>query len=388
MEIFEDIIFVGEEDEKYLDHDDYETICESRYVDYPDVDAWFEKGWCFVEGEFRRSDTDHYDSRYWKSFRTRYRLEDFKLSKSLRRVLNKNTDLKSVIRPCRINSHQSKLYEKHYVRYGEKPYETLARKYANPSKYPTKDMELCIYKNRRLIAASFFEVAGRSIQSNSAIWDLDEPKRSLGILTVLLEMQYAIRRRKKFYYLGHYLKQNPNYQYKLRFPGLEFYDWDNDVWVDKEDADELLNQKLKRKEVLPPFDYEFLYSLFPLPARHSFPDISAMALFGSRANNSAREGSDIDVLIVTNEINQYFEDDDLLTRWGSFRYARREKWFSGETIRAFYREGNCQIEFNFVSPDWADQADSTEIKQLLNKGLRILCDKDGILEKLQNRYKS
>ena len=379
----EDIIFLEDLDEG-IDPDEYETIYESRLVFEPDVDAWWEKGWSHSAFEFTRNDSDNYDGRLWRTFRTRYRLKDFVLSKSLRRVLKKNADLKSIIRPCRITSRKQSLYEKHYARYGEKPYETLFQKYHCPGRYPTKDMELCILKNRRLVGSSFFEVSERGIQSKSAIWDIDEPQRSLGILTVLLEMQYAVRKKKEFYYLGHYLKQNPNYQYKLRFPGLEFYDWENNVWVDKKDADALIDQKLKRKEVLPPFDYEFLFTIFSQPARHTFQDMIGIALIGSRAHGTERTNSDIDLLIVTTDIAQYFENPAYVSHhWGSFRYARREKWFSGETIRAFYREENGQIEYNFVNPEWASLPANDEACRIIKDGMKILYDPQGILEKLQ-----
>lgn len=379
----EDIIFVDDGNEEYLDHNEYETIYQSRFVPEPNVDAFWEKGWCHVESEFFRDDSDRYNGRYWRSFRTRYRLKDFVLSKSLRRVLNKNKDLKFIIRPLCITPRKSALYEKHYTRYGEKPYQTLAQKYYCPGNYPTKDMELCILKNRRLVACSFFEVSEKAIQSNSAIWDLNEPKRSLGILTVLLEMQYAIRKKKDFYYLGHYLKQNPNYQYKLRFPGLEFYDWDNDCWVDKKDSGALLDQKLKRKEVLPPFNLEDLLWLLPYPTKILFPEIAGIALFGSQAHGTARPDSDIDVLIVTPDIQRHFEDDHYARCFGSFRYARREKWFSGETLRSFFREEHGQIEYNFVLPDWADLPANDEARRIVKDGIKILHDPHGILEKLQ-----
>lgn len=379
----EDIIFIADEDGKYLEHNEYETICESRLVHEPDVDAWWEKGWSHSSFEFTRNDSDNYDGRYWRSFRTRYRLKDFVLTKSLRRVLKKNADLKSIIRPCRITPRKQSLYEKHYTRYDEKPYETLFQKYRHPGRYPTKDMELCIFKNRRLVGCSFFEVSERAIQSNSAIWDIDEPQRSLGILTVLLEMQYAVRKKKEFYYLGHYLKQNPNYQYKLRFPGLEFYDWDNDVWVDKKDADALLDQKLKRKEVLPPLQLQNLFWLLPAPTQIRFPEIVGIAMFGSQIHGTARPDSDIDVLVLTPDISKHFENDSFVSGFGRFRYARREKWFSGETIRSFFREENGQIEYNFVNPEWADLPVNDEARRIIKDGMKILHDPHGILEKLQ-----
>ena len=53
----------------------------------------------------------------------------------------------------------------------------------------------------------------------------EETQRSLGILTMLLEIDFALRSGKKFYYHGYAYEGNSFYDYKKRFSGLERYDW-------------------------------------------------------------------------------------------------------------------------------------------------------------------
>ncbi|HEX8738016.1 MAG TPA: nucleotidyltransferase domain-containing protein [Pyrinomonadaceae bacterium] len=381
----ENIIFVDDTDEEYIDHDEFETIFNHRRVfEDTNIDAFLANGWCYnLDRELVRYDSESFDGRLWRTFPTRYRLKDFVLSKSLRRVLKKNADLKVHIRPLWVTRQKSALYEKHYTRYNEKLYQTLAQKYPIWKCDSEELMEVCVLKNRRVVACSIFDNFPKSIQSDSCFWDLNEPQRSLGIFTVLLEMQYAIKKKKDFYYLGHYYKQNPNFQYKLRFPGLEFYDWDNEAWVDKKDAGKLLDQRLRRMEFLPPFNYEDLCLMLALPV-YRFPEVVGVALFGSRARGTERPDSDVDVLLLTPDIEKHFENDGYITSFGRFQYARREKWFSGETIRSFYREQHGQIEFNFVTPGWADLPASDEVRRIVGNGMRILHDPQGILEKLQN----
>ena len=50
-------------------------------------------------------------------------------------------------------------------------------------------------------------------------------QRSLGIFTLLLELEYAIRNKKKFYYLGYAYEGASFYDYKKRFKGTEVFDW-------------------------------------------------------------------------------------------------------------------------------------------------------------------
>lgn len=385
-QIDEDIVFVENLDDFFIPYEEFETICNARYwTEDCDIDAYLATGWSWsLDDEFYRSDCESWTLGINRAFPTRYRLKDFALSKSLRRVLKKNRDLKTIIRPLIITPQKSALHEQHHSRYNDISFLSLQQKYPYPRRFPVKDMELCIFKNRRLVACSIFVETKKSVQSNSAFWDLNEPQRSLGILTVLLEMQYAIRKHKDFYYLGAYCKHDPNYQYKLRFPALEFYDWDNNCWVDKKDSEQIINQLLIRKEVLPPLSIKDLTYLLPAPTRILFPEIAAIALFGSHANGTARPDSDIDVLILTPNIQIHFEDDHYASCFGSFRYARREKWGSFETLRSFYREEHGQIEFNFALPDWANLPANDEARRIIKDGMKILYDPQGILEKLQN----
>lgn len=257
-----------EEDEP--DEDDYDYIVNGRRYHNPDclysiileeetsvdlhnkwedVDLYWAKGWHSGFCDFRRSNFDVYKGRYRKAFPTRYKLGEFVFTKSLRRILKKNQDLKTVIRPLRITPEKSKLHEfHHFLRYHEPPRKSLLEAYKYIVYYPSKLMELCIFKENKLVACSIFEVGNRAMVGNISFWDSKEASRSLGIFTILLEVQYALRHGMNWYYLGLYYKQNPNYQYKTRFRGLQIYDWDNERWVEFEnpEAAEILKQKLPR----------------------------------------------------------------------------------------------------------------------------------------------
>lgn len=230
------------------------TETEEKHVEVREtgeiIEAYWDKGW--VSGgfyDFHRSNYDSYKKRYYKAFPTRYNLYEFKFTKSLRRVLNKNRDLKTVIRPLRVTPQKSDLHDTYnYLRHGEMPKKSLLERYKYVSNDDSKKMELCIFKGDKLVACSFFEVGMYALYSNSAFWDLDEKARSLGTLTILLEARYALSRGLHNYYLGHFYVQNPAYHYKARFGGFQLYDWDNDRWVYFRNprVKELLKQKLPR----------------------------------------------------------------------------------------------------------------------------------------------
>jgi arginine-tRNA-protein transferase len=90
-------------------------------------------------------------------------------------------------------------------------------------------LEVCVYTREKLLAASFFAVGEISISSIYAMFALEEAARSLGIFTILIEIDFAQKRGKQFYYQGYAYEGNSFYDYKKRFYGLEKFDW-NGNW--------------------------------------------------------------------------------------------------------------------------------------------------------------
>ena len=84
---------------------------------------------------------------------------------------------------------------------------------------------------------SYFDIGGESV---SGIYAMFEPKsagRSLGIFTMLKEIEFARERGKEFYYLGYAYAGNSFYDYKKRFSGTEMFDW-NGCWLPFQEAGE------------------------------------------------------------------------------------------------------------------------------------------------------
>jgi arginyl-tRNA--protein-N-Asp/Glu arginylyltransferase len=231
-----------------------ETLEEEIFVDLQEtgefIDDYWDEGWNSGVITFHRANYDSYKGRYRKVFPTRLQLCQFALTKSLRRVLNKNRDLKTIIRPLRITQEKMRLHDlHHYARYKEMPDRPLSKAYEYIVHYPSKLTELCIFKDEKLIACSIFEIGVFSMVSRIAFWDIKEKAGSLGTLTILLEIQHALRLKLAFYYMGFYYRENPNYQYKTRFRGLELYDWDNDSWLpyERSRTKEMLLERLPRR---------------------------------------------------------------------------------------------------------------------------------------------
>jgi len=194
------------------------------------IDALLANGWRHFGTQFYRYNLSFYEGRICRVFPLRLRLGAFSLSKNKRRILKKNRDLQTIIRPIEITKEKEQLFERHKQRFKRgvpfSIYDFLSFDAAN---VPCEALEICVYDNGNLLAASFFDVGETAISSIYAMFAPEETSRSLGIFTMLVEIEFAIKHGKEFYYHGYAYEGNSFYDYKKRFRALEKFNW-NGSW--------------------------------------------------------------------------------------------------------------------------------------------------------------
>lgn len=94
--------------------------------------------------------------------------------------------------------------------------------------------ELCVYLEKRLVAFSVFDQGIQSIASLEAAYDPAFSKYSLGIYTMLLEIDFGIREGFSFYYSGFLPRGDAMFEYKLRPGGVEFFRLGEQKWLPAE----------------------------------------------------------------------------------------------------------------------------------------------------------
>ncbi len=195
-----------------------------------EMDAFWANGWRHFGENFFRYNLAFYAGEIRLVLPLRIRLSNFSLSKSQRRILRKNQDLQTIIRPAEITPEKKILFEQHKQRFKrsvpDSVYDFLS---FDAARAPCEVLEVCVYTREKLLAASFFAVGEISISSIYAMFALEEAARSLGIFTILIEIDFAQKRGKQFYYQGYAYEGNSFYDYKKRFYGLEKFDW-NGNW--------------------------------------------------------------------------------------------------------------------------------------------------------------
>lgn len=161
----------------------------------------------------------------------RYRLKGFSLTKSQRKILRKNEDLKYIFRPFTDELEKHQLFFQHIEKFKFQKPDSIFNFVSPERNRPFKIWELCVYDKDRLIACSFIDITRYALSSTYAMYDLEESKRSLGIYTMILEIQYAIQNKRRFYYPGYAYYQPSFFDYKKKFNNTEFYDWQSRNWI-------------------------------------------------------------------------------------------------------------------------------------------------------------
>lgn len=214
---------------EFLLTDEFNFINEEFYTQEttPDqLDLLLADGWRHFGTHFFRYSFGFYENEIRRVIPLRIRLADFSLSKGQRRVLKKNSDVQTLIRPIEITEEKEILFEQHKYRFNRgipnSIYDFLS---FAPAEVPGEAFEVSVYQKDQLIAASFFDVGARSVSGIYAMFDQQESARSLGIFTMLLEIEYARKNGKAFYYQGYCYEGSSFYDYKKRFSATEKFDW-------------------------------------------------------------------------------------------------------------------------------------------------------------------
>lgn len=177
----------------------------------------------------------------------RYDLKNFLFTKSQRKIFNKNQDLTHIFRPVKIDEEKHELFAQHVERFRFNKPHSIFNFISEDLNKPFKTWELCVYKDEKLIACSFLDITKQALSSTYAMFDLQESKRSLGIYTMILEIQCAIEKKKKYYYPGYAYEKPSFYEYKKKFSNVEFYDWQKDKWYPLMPVETDLDTKHKKQ---------------------------------------------------------------------------------------------------------------------------------------------
>ncbi|HUF03270.1 MAG TPA: hypothetical protein VMM38_03765 [Aridibacter sp.] len=197
-----------------------------------DLGRLLAKGWRHFGTYFFRYSIAYHSLRFRRVIPLRIRLEDFSLSRSLRRIRRLNSKLDVSIRTSSLDEEKRRLFDAHKQRFsGPRPGSILHFLDSEPGSVPCPGLEFCVRDEEgRMMAVSFADEADDSLSSVYAMFDPTHSRRSLGIYTILLEIEHAKSLGKTFQYLGYAYEGSSFYDYKKRFSAIERFDWRGN-WV-------------------------------------------------------------------------------------------------------------------------------------------------------------
>ncbi len=190
------------------------------------LDLLLADSWRHFGMHFFRYNLGVYNDEIRRVIPLRIRLADFEISKSQRRVLRKNEDLRVAIRPVAITAESENLFHRHKQRFDHgipnSIYDFLSHE---PATVPCDAREIAVYRDSTLVAVSYCDIGLTATSGIYAIFEPDESARRLGIFTMLKEIEYSIETGREFYYQGYAYEGSSFYDYKKLFSSLERFDW-------------------------------------------------------------------------------------------------------------------------------------------------------------------
>lgn len=162
-----------------------------------------------------------------KCISMRIDVNNYKFSKSDKRVLNKNRDTKISIRTPDVTLEHLELYDKYHAFMNEKkswPYNKITldeyvKSYVEGNLLYAK--EFLYIKDDKLIGVALVDVLPDAISSIYCFYDHDYSDLSIGKFSILLQIQIAKELNIPYIYLGYWIKDHYSMGYKESYMPYE-----------------------------------------------------------------------------------------------------------------------------------------------------------------------
>jgi predicted nucleotidyltransferase len=107
-------------------------------------------------------------------------------------------------------------------------------------------------------------------------------------------------------------------------------------------------------------------------------DIQGVALVGSYARGTARDDSDIDLVILTEQPEKYLESTLWTERFGAFTQHKIEGYGKLTSLRVWHSNG-CEVEYGITTPDWAALPLDAGTREVIEGGMMVLFERGNLL---------
>ena len=139
-------------------------------------------------------------------------------TKSQRKAWNKNRDVRVTAGPPRVDDEHLALFNRHKLERGLSERPTSVSHYRNWLTVTcTRTVETRYTVDGKLIGVGILDLGERDASSVYFYFDPDEDRRSLGVFSVMAEIAWLRSKGYRYYYLGLYVKDCDQLNYKARY---------------------------------------------------------------------------------------------------------------------------------------------------------------------------
>lgn len=109
-------------------------------------------------------------------------------------------------------------------------------------------------------------------------------------------------------------------------------------------------------------------------------DVHAVGLAGSWARGTATPDSDVDLVVIVEDVPSLLNEDDWLTQFGDVASTVNEDWGLVQSKRAHYVDG-LEVEIGLTTLRWAAVPLDPGTSQVVTDGFDVLYDPEGLLRR-------
>lgn len=153
----------------------------------------------------------------------RVEVDSFEPNRSMRRTLKRNEDLRVIVQQPTVTREHMQLYDRYHADMAGRKGWTLRQ--SDPIDYlltfveghRTFGHEMLFFVERRLVLVTLVDILPRAISAVYTYYDPDERQRSLGVYSILRQIELARSRQVPYLYLGYRVEGNASMRYKARY---------------------------------------------------------------------------------------------------------------------------------------------------------------------------
>ena len=202
----------------------FPTAISGEELDAYLANAWYRMGQSIFTCHFLFFEESLY-SPVW----TRLPLKGYTFRKSLRKIIHRNQqEFRTVFRPAVLDEEKERLFQVYRTNFKGRLSATLKESLQDNRDFNIyATYEVAVYHGSRLVAFSFFDLGRKSLASIKGVYDPAYAPYSLGLYTMLAEIQYGLDQDFDYFYPGYVVPGYNRFDYKLRIgkpEEIEYYD--------------------------------------------------------------------------------------------------------------------------------------------------------------------